>query len=166
MDRLPAERPALVQGGFRSFLLLPLAASPAAVGLIWRYMYHADFGVINFFVSSVGLKEQNWLGDINLAMPSVMLFDIWQWTPFVAIIVLAGLHPCRGSFRSRRTGRAPAVDGAATVDLPDAYAGHHPGLRPAQHRRHPSLRSHRHADAGRSRNDDQRPSPTTFTASA
>jgi multiple sugar transport system permease protein len=96
------------KGVFRSFLLLPLAASPAAVGLIWRYMYHADFGVINFFVSSVGLKEQNWLGDINLAMPSVMLFDIWQWTPFVAIIVLAGLQSL-----PREPFEAAELDGAS-----------------------------------------------------
>lgn len=96
------------KGVFRSFLLLPLAASPAAVGLIWRYMYHADFGVINFFASSMGLKEQNWLGDINLAMPSVMLFDIWQWTPFVAIIVLAGLQSL-----PREPFEAAELDGAS-----------------------------------------------------
>ncbi|MGO9774289.1 MAG: carbohydrate ABC transporter permease [Roseiarcus sp.] len=96
------------KGVYRSFLLLPLAASPAAVGLIWRYMYHADFGVINFFVARIGLKEQNWLGDLSLAMPSVMLFDVWQWTPFVSIIVLAGLQAL-----PREPFEAAELDGAS-----------------------------------------------------
>lgn len=81
-----------LKGLFRSMLILPLAAAPAAVGLIWRYMYHPDFGVYNYFMSILGLPEQNWLGREMLALPSVMLFDIWQWTPFVAIITLAGLQ--------------------------------------------------------------------------
>jgi multiple sugar transport system permease protein len=80
------------KGIVRGLLLLPLAAAPAAVGLIWRYMYHPDFGVYNGLMSMFGLPERNWLGSTALAMPSVMVFDIWQWTPFVAIITLAGLQ--------------------------------------------------------------------------
>lgn len=80
------------KGIARSLFILPLAASPVAVGLIWRYMYHPEFGVYNGILSSLGLPEQNWLGSTQLAMPSVIIFDIWQWTPFVALIVLAGLQ--------------------------------------------------------------------------
>ena len=80
------------KGIVRGLLLLPLASAPAAVGLIWRYMYHPDFGVMNTFMTWLGLSHYNWLGDIKMAMPCVMLFDIWQWTPFVAIITLAGLQ--------------------------------------------------------------------------
>ncbi len=80
------------KGIVRSLLILPLASAPAAVGLVWRYMYHPDFGVYNGILSALGLPEQNWLGDVHLAMPSVIVFDIWQWTPFVALIVLAGLQ--------------------------------------------------------------------------
>ncbi|UCE55918.1 MAG: sugar ABC transporter permease, partial [Desulfobacterales bacterium] len=80
------------KGIVRGLLLLPLAAAPAAVGLIWRYMYHPDFGVYNGIMSMFGLPERNWLGSTTLALPSVMVFDIWQWTPFVAIITLAGLQ--------------------------------------------------------------------------
>jgi multiple sugar transport system permease protein len=97
------------KGLFRSFLLLPMAAAPAAVGLIWRNMFHADFGVFNSFMAGLGLPEQNWLGDQLLAMPSVMLFDIWQWTPFVAIIVLAGLQSL-----PREPFEAAELDGAST----------------------------------------------------
>ncbi|MBK9124531.1 MAG: sugar ABC transporter permease [Chloroflexi bacterium] len=80
------------KGLARSLFILPLAASPVAVGLIWRYMYHPEFGVYNGILAALGLPEQNWLGSTQLAMPSVIIFDVWQWTPFVALIVLAGLQ--------------------------------------------------------------------------
>jgi multiple sugar transport system permease protein len=97
------------QGVVRSLLILPLAAAPAAVGLVWRYMYHPDFGVYNAIMSILGLPEQNWLGDVSLAMPSVIIFDIWQWTPFVALIVLAGLQSL-----PKEPFEAAELDGAST----------------------------------------------------
>jgi len=97
------------QGIVRSLLILPLAAAPAAVGLVWRYMYHPDFGVYNAIMSMLGLPERNWLGAVNLAMPSVIVFDIWQWTPFVALIVLAGLQSL-----PKEPFEAAELDGAST----------------------------------------------------
>jgi multiple sugar transport system permease protein len=97
------------KGVVRSLLILPLAAAPAAVGLVWRYMYHPDFGVYNAIMSILGLPERNWLGDVKLAMPSVILFDVWQWTPFVALIVLAGLQSL-----PKEPFEAAELDGAST----------------------------------------------------
>jgi multiple sugar transport system permease protein len=97
------------KGITRSLLLLPLAAAPIAVGLVWRYMYHSDFGVFNAFLAALGLPEQNWLGDLRLAMPSIIVFDIWQWTPFVAIITLAGLQSL-----PKEPFEAAELDGAST----------------------------------------------------
>lgn len=97
------------KGIVRSLLLLPLAAAPIAVGLVWRYMYHSDFGVFNAFLSALGFPEQNWLGDLRLAMPSIIVFDIWQWTPFVAIITLAGLQSL-----PKEPFEAAELDGAST----------------------------------------------------
>lgn len=97
------------KGVIRSLLILPLAAAPAAVGLVWRYMYHPDFGVYNAIMSMVGLRERNWLGSKYLAMPSVIVFDIWQWTPFVALIVLAGLQSL-----PKEPFEAAELDGAST----------------------------------------------------
>jgi multiple sugar transport system permease protein len=97
------------KGVVRSLLILPLAAAPAAVGLVWRYMYHPDFGVYNAIMSAVGLPERNWLGNVHLAMPSVILFDVWQWTPFVALIVLAGLQSL-----PKEPFEAAELDGAST----------------------------------------------------
>lgn len=87
-----------LKGLTRSVLLLPIAAAPAAVGLIWRYMYHPEFGVIGYYLNHnplsalLNIEEINMLGNLKLALPSIVLFDVWQWTPFVAIIVLAGLQ--------------------------------------------------------------------------
>jgi multiple sugar transport system permease protein len=72
-------------------------------------MYHSDFGVFNAFLAALGLPEQNWLGDLRLAMPSIIVFDIWQWTPFVAIITLAGLQSL-----PKEPFEAAELDGAST----------------------------------------------------
>jgi multiple sugar transport system permease protein len=60
-------------------------------GLFWRYLYDTQFGLYNYFLGLLGLPEPNWLGDIHIGLISVIIFDVWQWTPFVALIVLAGL---------------------------------------------------------------------------
>lgn len=96
------------KGLARSLIILPLAASPFAVGLIWRYMYHPDFGVFNYLISQLGIPEQNWLGDAKLAMASVIAFDVWQWTPFIALIALAGLQSL-----PKEPFEAAALDGAS-----------------------------------------------------
>ncbi|MBM3615040.1 MAG: sugar ABC transporter permease [Alphaproteobacteria bacterium] len=80
------------KGLTRSLLILPLATSAAVTGLFWRYLYDTQFGVMNWVLGSLGLPEPNWLGDYTIALWSVVLFDIWQWTPFVALIALAGLQ--------------------------------------------------------------------------
>jgi multiple sugar transport system permease protein len=80
------------KGLIRSLLILPLATAPAVTGLFWRYLYDTQFGLYNYFLGLVGLPEPNWLGDIDIALWAVIIFDVWQWTPFVALIVLAGLQ--------------------------------------------------------------------------
>ena len=103
------------KGVLRSVLLLPLASAPAAVGLIWRYMYHPEFGVFGYYLNNLPIfqrligREINMLGDLNLALPSVIIYDIWQWTPFVALIVLAGLQSL-----PKEPFEAAELDGAST----------------------------------------------------
>lgn len=80
------------KGLTRSLMILPLATSAAVTGLFWRYLYDPQFGVMNWVLGILHLPEPNWLGDYTLALWSVVLFDIWQWTPFVALIALAGLQ--------------------------------------------------------------------------
>jgi multiple sugar transport system permease protein len=76
----------------RVAFLMPAVVAPVVVGLTWRFLFSYDLGPVNFFVSSLGLERINWLGRPASALISVMIVDIWQWTPFAMLIFLAGLE--------------------------------------------------------------------------
>ncbi|CAN7703555.1 carbohydrate ABC transporter permease [Burkholderia sp. CF099] len=75
----------------RVSLVIPMATTYAVVGLIGRLIFNRQFGVANYIGGLVGMPPQDWLADPTLAFVSVMIMDIWQWTPFCALILLAGL---------------------------------------------------------------------------
>jgi multiple sugar transport system permease protein len=75
----------------RNLLLLPMVMSSVVVGLIWRWIFNAELGVLNHFVMLLGLPPQTWLTDPGLALASVVVADVWQWTPLVFLVCLAGL---------------------------------------------------------------------------
>lgn len=97
------------KGIIRSLMILPLATSAAVTGLFWRYLYDTQFGLINYFLGLLHLPEPNWLGDYTIALWSVVIFDVWQWTPFVALIALAGLQSL-----PKEPFEAAELDGAST----------------------------------------------------
>jgi multiple sugar transport system permease protein len=77
---------------FRSIFILPLTIAPAIVALIFRYMFNDDYGVINFFGRLVGLNRNiPWLISRKTALISIAIADIWQFTPFCFLILLAGI---------------------------------------------------------------------------
>jgi len=76
----------------RTVFMIPIMIAPVVVGLLWRYLFDANFGLINYVVSVVGLEPKIWLGTPGLALPAVIVTDIWQWTPFMFILFLAGLQ--------------------------------------------------------------------------
>ena len=86
------EKPIRGASAFRTIFILPLMISPVVVGLIWRYLFDARIGWINYYIGKLGIEPQIWLGDANLAFFAIVLTDIWQWTPFIFIIVIAGLQ--------------------------------------------------------------------------
>jgi multiple sugar transport system permease protein len=100
------------KGLIRSLLILPLATAPAVTGLFWRYLYDTQFGLYNYFLKMVGLPQPNWLGDIHIALWAVIIFDIWLWMPFVALIVLAGLQAL-----PKEPFEAAELDGAAYIQV-------------------------------------------------
>ena len=75
----------------RLSLVIPLATAPAVAGLIGRLIFNRDFGVANTVLAFVGAGPVEWLGDTTNAFIAVALMDIWQWTPFCALVLLAGL---------------------------------------------------------------------------
>jgi multiple sugar transport system permease protein len=84
-------RPFAAKGLVQTLLLLPVAGTPAALALVWRNMYNPSYGIFNWLLASVGLPPQRWLFGPHSVLPSLILMDVWQWTPFVALIVLTAM---------------------------------------------------------------------------
>ncbi|CAA2139204.1 Trehalose transport system permease protein SugA [Hyphomicrobium sp. ghe19] len=76
----------------RALLMLPVMATPVSVGLIWKLMLNSDFGIIVHAGSAIGLGDVHWLSDTTMAVVSIIAMDVWQWTPFMFLILLAGLE--------------------------------------------------------------------------
>ena len=79
---------------FRPLLILPLLIAPVIAVLMWRLMMSTQFGVLNYFLSffDAELKDFPWAGAASYAMFTVVLIDVWIFTPFIALLVLAGLR--------------------------------------------------------------------------
>ncbi|MDD4572878.1 MAG: sugar ABC transporter permease [Sphaerochaeta sp.] len=79
------------KGVVKTLLLLPLVATPVAIGIVWNLFYDPTIGILNYVLSVMGLPQSGWVSETKSVMPSLILVDIWQWTPMITIIVLAGL---------------------------------------------------------------------------
>lgn len=71
--------------------MIPVFIAPVVVGLIWKFMFNYDLGILNYLLNVIGLESINWLGTTTTAFWSVVLIDTWQWTPFTTLIIKAGL---------------------------------------------------------------------------
>lgn len=76
----------------RSLVILPFVISPAVVGLIWRLIWDPDFGPLNTFLRTVGLEAPGWIADTSWALFSVIVTEVWLNSPFVGLVLLAGLQ--------------------------------------------------------------------------
>ncbi len=91
----------------RVAILLPLVATPVAVGMMWRLIFDPNIGFANQFLSWFGIPAQPWLSGQATALPTLIFVDVWQWTPMVVLILLAGLTSL-----SEEPDEAARVDGA------------------------------------------------------
>jgi multiple sugar transport system permease protein len=98
------------QNMVRGLCFLPLLISPLAMSLMWNYMLHVQFGIINQFLDWFGLGRHEWFSSQNFAIYTIMFISIWQWTPFSIFILLAGL---RGMPKDQF--EAANVDGASPI---------------------------------------------------
>jgi ABC-type sugar transport system permease subunit len=104
------ERPAVRVA--RTLLILPMVIAPVAVGTIWRMMLSARVGPINEVLRDIGLPAPDWLGDPGLAVTSIIIIDVWEWTPFVFVIFAAALSSLPAEVL-----RAAEVDGATPLQI-------------------------------------------------
>jgi len=93
---------------YRTVFLLPILIPGIVIGAIWKLMYNPDFGIINQTLAWIGLQGHDWLGDRTLAFASIVVVDIWHWTPFVFLLLLAGIEVL-----PQDTYEAARVDGAS-----------------------------------------------------
>ncbi len=95
---------------FRVLFLIPMMTTPVIMSVIWRTIFHESLGPLNGFLRAAGLSAQPWLSDATLAFVSVMIVEIWQWTPFMFLLLLAGLMSL-----PREPYLAAQIDGAGPV---------------------------------------------------
>ncbi|MCZ8186595.1 MAG: sugar ABC transporter permease [Beijerinckiaceae bacterium] len=77
---------------FRTIFILPMMIAPIVVGLIWRFLYNEQFGPLSQALKALGLPGIPWLSSPDMALVSVIIADVWQWTPFIFILALAALQ--------------------------------------------------------------------------
>lgn len=100
------------KGIMRTVLIIPVLMPPVAIGSMWKLMYSHDFGVFNQFITFIGLPPVNWLGSTSLALISVIIVDVWHWTPFVFLILFAAVEGL-----PKDVIEAARVDGATNRDM-------------------------------------------------
>jgi multiple sugar transport system permease protein len=93
-------------------LLLPLVATPVAVGIVFNLFFDPTTGLANFVLDSVGLPQSMWVSSAVSVLPSLIIVDVWQWTPMITLIVLAGLAGL-----SNEPIEAAHVDGASELQI-------------------------------------------------
>lgn len=79
------------KGLVRTLFLFPMVATPVAIALVWMMMFNPTLGILNYFLDRLGLEPGLWIASERTVIPALVLVDTWQWTPFITLIVLAGL---------------------------------------------------------------------------
>jgi multiple sugar transport system permease protein len=89
---LLSNRAARFKGFFRAAFFLPVVTTLVAVAVVWRYLYHPRYGLLDYVLGLVGVDPVDWLGDPNWAMPAIILMAIWKNFGFNMVIFIAGLE--------------------------------------------------------------------------
>jgi multiple sugar transport system permease protein len=81
-----------MSGVVRTLMISPFVLPPVVVGMMWLVVLDPSLGAANWILESMGLPRSEWLASPQWVIPTVALIDTWQWTPYVALIVLGGLQ--------------------------------------------------------------------------
>lgn len=76
----------------RKLSIAPVTVMPIVSALMWFYLFNQRYGMVNWAIGLLGVSPQPWLTDRTLAMVSLVIADVWQWTPFIMLVILAGLN--------------------------------------------------------------------------
>jgi multiple sugar transport system permease protein len=100
------------RGLLRTLAILPMVATPVAIALIFVLMFHPTLGVMNYFLTVVGLPPWSWTYSSGTVIPALVIVDTWQWTPLIMLITLAGLAALPGE-----PYEAAMIDGASKPQM-------------------------------------------------
>ncbi len=92
---------------FRAIYFIPMVAAPAAVAMVWKWLYNSQFGLLNHLLNSIGLPSVNWISDPNIAIISVAIVGIWSIVGYNMVLFIAGLQEIPRDFYE-----AASIDGA------------------------------------------------------
>lgn len=95
---------------YRTIYFLPMVAAPAAVTMVWKWLYNTDFGLINHFLDQFGIGKINWIEDPNVAIFSIAAIGIWSTVGYSMILILAGLQEIPTDYYE-----AAKIDGASSI---------------------------------------------------
>ncbi|GGF93552.1 carbohydrate ABC transporter permease [Paenibacillus abyssi] len=76
----------------RILILLPMMLAPVVIGFMWKMLFDESYGPINHFLGFLGLPTVSWITNSTMAVISVILVDVWEWTPLIALILMAGFQ--------------------------------------------------------------------------
>ncbi|WP_073012849.1 carbohydrate ABC transporter permease [Clostridium amylolyticum] len=92
---------------YRTIYFLPMVSAPAAIAMVWKWMYNTEFGLFNYLLSLVGIKGPSWLTNPNIALGAIIVVGIWSSIGYNMVILLAGLQEIPATFYE-----AAEIDGA------------------------------------------------------
>jgi multiple sugar transport system permease protein len=106
-----------------TLFLMPMMMAPVIAGLVWYYLYNSTFGWFHWLMQSAGiLGETSILGSADTAMWGIVLVDVWQWTPLITLIVLAGLKRVpRDQLEAHMVDGAGELRNFLSITLPNLY---------------------------------------------
>ena len=105
---------------FRTIFILPMVMTPIATGLMWRLLLNGQIGVVNWMIINfLGMTPPDWTSSPTVAMATVIMIDIWQWTPLIVMIVYAGLLSIpKTMYEAARVDGAPRLAVFRHITLP------------------------------------------------
>lgn len=80
------------KGVYRTIYFIPMVAAPAAVTMVWKWLYNNQYGLLNHFLKSIGIKGINWIDDPHVALIAIALIGIWSTVGYSMVLLLAGLQ--------------------------------------------------------------------------
>lgn len=95
---------------YRTIYFLPMVAAPAAIAMVWRWLYNSEYGLINYTLSLIGIKGPNWIADPKVALISIAIIGIWSTIGYNMILLLAGLQEIPRDYYE-----AANIDGASAI---------------------------------------------------